>query len=94
METQTLHRGRLNDHIQLVVRDLAASQRFCRAMVDRFYQAALAHGGQDNGAPASAIITPVTSPPLCSIRTATISKRSIMARQYAVRSRWKFGFRK
>jgi catechol 2,3-dioxygenase-like lactoylglutathione lyase family enzyme len=22
-----------------------------RAMVDRFYQAALAHGGQDNGAP-------------------------------------------
>ncbi|HDC4324544.1 VOC family protein [Aeromonas hydrophila] len=98
METQTLHRGRLIDHLQLVVKDLAASQRFYtaaldipiggtgegyfwadelfvtaidspaalgaltgrhhlafqaqdRAMVDRFYQAALAHGGQDNGAP-------------------------------------------
>ncbi|MDM5137359.1 VOC family protein [Aeromonas salmonicida] len=101
METQTLHRGRLIDHIQLVVQDLAASERFYtailttldipmggtgegyfwadelfvtavdspaalgvltgrhhlafqaqdRAMVERFYQAALAHGGQDNGAP-------------------------------------------
>ena len=101
METQTLHRDRLIDHIQLVVKDLAASQRFYtatlaaldiplggtgegyfwadelfvtsvdspaalgvltgrhhlafqaqdRTMVDRFYQAALAHGGKDNGAP-------------------------------------------
>ncbi|MFM5856055.1 VOC family protein [Aeromonas rivipollensis] len=101
METQMLHRGRLIDHIQLVVQDLAASERFYtatlaaldipmggagegyfwaeelfvtsidsqaalgaltgrhhlafqaqdREMVDRFYQAALAHGGQDNGAP-------------------------------------------
>ncbi|WP_429068007.1 VOC family protein [Aeromonas bestiarum] len=101
METQSLYRGRLIDHIQLVVKDLAASQRFYtaalaaldiplggtgdgyfwadelfvtsadspaalgaltgrhhlafqaqdKAMVDRFYQAALAHGGQDNGAP-------------------------------------------
>ncbi|MFM4680619.1 VOC family protein [Aeromonas media] len=101
METQTLHRGRLIDHLQLVVKDLAASERFYRAtlaaldipiggsgegyfwadelfvtaidspaalgvltgrhhlafqaqdraMVDRFYQAALAHGGQDNGTP-------------------------------------------
>ena len=101
METQELHRGRLIDHIQLVVRDLAASQAFYaavlqaldvpmggsgdgyfwadelfvstaqseaaqgaltgrhhlafqardRAMVDGFYQAALAHGGRDNGAP-------------------------------------------
>ena len=25
METQTLHRGRLIDHLQLVVKDLAAS---------------------------------------------------------------------
>ncbi len=30
METQTLHRGRLIDHLQLVVKDLAASQRFTR----------------------------------------------------------------
>ena len=100
METHELHRGRLIDHVQLVVRDLAASQAFyqavfdvlevpmggtgdgyfwadelfvstadndaaqgeltgrChlafqarnRAMVDAFHQAALANGGQDNGA--------------------------------------------
>ncbi|MET0540270.1 MAG: VOC family protein [Variovorax sp.] len=101
METQELHRGRLIDHIQLVVRDLPASQAFYaaifdvldipmggtgegffwadelfvstpgsqaangvltgrhhlafqaqdRAMVDAFHNAALAHGGKDNGAP-------------------------------------------
>jgi len=101
METQTLQRGRLIDHIQLVVVDLAASRRFYeavfaaidipiagsgedffwadelfistidseaaqgkltgrhhlafqakdRAMVDAFYQAGLAAGGTDNGAP-------------------------------------------
>lgn len=101
MPIQELHRGRLIDHIQLVVRDLAASRRFYeavfkaleipiggsaedyfwadelfvstadskaaqgkltgrmhlafqardRAMVDAFHQAALAGGGQDNGAP-------------------------------------------
>ncbi|THJ35571.1 VOC family protein [Lampropedia aestuarii] len=101
METQKLHRGRLIDHIQLVVQDLAASHNFYaailsalhvplggtgdgyfwadelfvtsatspaalgvltgrhhlafqakdRAMVEHFYQVALAHGGQDNGAP-------------------------------------------
>ena len=32
METQQLHRGRLIDHLQLVVRDLAASQRFYEAV--------------------------------------------------------------
>jgi catechol 2,3-dioxygenase-like lactoylglutathione lyase family enzyme len=32
METQELHRGRLIDHIQLVVRDLAASKRFYTAV--------------------------------------------------------------
>ena len=52
-----------------------------RATVDRFYQAALAHGGQDNGAPASEPITPAITPPLSSIRTAIISKRFITARQ-------------
>ena len=101
METQELHRGRLIDHLQLVVRDLDASRRFYaavfdvlgvpmagegedyfwadelfvstadsqaaqgrltgrhhlafqardRPMVDAFHRAALAHGGQDNGAP-------------------------------------------
>lgn len=101
METNELHRGRLVDHIQLVVRDLPASRRFYgavlevlgipmggagddyfwadelfvssadseaaqgqltgrhhlafqardRAAVDTFHQAALAHGGKDNGAP-------------------------------------------
>lgn len=31
METQELHRGRLIDHLQLVVKDLAASKRFYAA---------------------------------------------------------------
>jgi catechol 2,3-dioxygenase-like lactoylglutathione lyase family enzyme len=101
METNELYRGRLIDHVQLVVSDLAASRRFYdavlqalgipvggegpgfvwydelvlsspdseaaqgkltgfthlafqaadRAAVDRFYSAALAAGGRDNGAP-------------------------------------------
>ncbi|MBN8739215.1 MAG: glyoxalase [Lysobacterales bacterium 69-70] len=34
METQELHRGRLIDHIQLVVADLSASQRFYTAVFD------------------------------------------------------------
>jgi catechol 2,3-dioxygenase-like lactoylglutathione lyase family enzyme len=33
METQELHRGRLIDHVQLVVRDLAASQKFYEAVL-------------------------------------------------------------
>lgn len=32
METQELHRGRLIDHIQLVVRDIEASRRFYEAI--------------------------------------------------------------
>jgi catechol 2,3-dioxygenase-like lactoylglutathione lyase family enzyme len=32
METHELHRGRLIDHVQLVVRDIAASKRFYRAV--------------------------------------------------------------
>lgn len=101
METQEIHRGRLIDHIQLVVDDFEGARRFyeavfkvlevplggqgegffwCdelfvsttgspaaqgrptgrhhlafqakdRATVDAFYQAALAAGGKDNGAP-------------------------------------------
>ncbi|RZA36693.1 MAG: VOC family protein [Lysobacteraceae bacterium] len=34
MEIQELHRGRLIDHIQLVVKDLPASQRFYQAVFD------------------------------------------------------------
>ena len=34
METQELHRGRLIDHIQLVVKDLPASQAFYSAVFD------------------------------------------------------------
>ena len=34
METQELHRGRLIDHVQLVVRDLPASRRFYDAVFD------------------------------------------------------------
>ncbi|MBC6905201.1 VOC family protein [Saccharophagus sp. K07] len=33
METQELHRGRLIDHIQLVVRDIAASEKFYSAVM-------------------------------------------------------------
>jgi catechol 2,3-dioxygenase-like lactoylglutathione lyase family enzyme len=33
METQSLHRGRLIDHIQLVVQDLEASRRFYEAVL-------------------------------------------------------------
>ena len=101
MATQELHRGRLIDHVQLVVKDIAASKRFYRSVfevlriplggeaedhiwadelfistqqsdaaagkltgrvhlafqgkdrqtVERFYKAALAAGGRDNGAP-------------------------------------------
>lgn len=34
MEIQTLHRGRLIDHIQLIVRDLEASRRFYKALFE------------------------------------------------------------
>jgi len=34
METNHLHRGRLLDHLQLVVRDLAASRRFYEAVLE------------------------------------------------------------
>ncbi|MDQ2632664.1 MAG: VOC family protein [Pseudomonadota bacterium] len=33
METQELHRGRLIDHLQLVVRDIEASRRFYKAVL-------------------------------------------------------------
>ena len=33
METQTLHRGRLIDHLQLVVKDLEASKRFYKGVL-------------------------------------------------------------
>jgi catechol 2,3-dioxygenase-like lactoylglutathione lyase family enzyme len=34
METHELHRGRLIDHVQLVVKDIAASKRFYKAVFD------------------------------------------------------------
>ena len=34
METHQLHRGRLIDHVQLVVKDLAASRRFYEAVLE------------------------------------------------------------
>ncbi len=43
MEMQQLHRGRLIDHIQLVVRDLDASRRFYEAV---FEAVGVAIGGQ------------------------------------------------
>lgn len=46
METQELHRGRLIDHIQLVVRDLSASRRFYGAVFE-VLQIPLAGEGED-----------------------------------------------
>jgi len=37
METQELHRGRLIDHLQLVVRDLAASQAFYKSVFEALH---------------------------------------------------------
>src|SRR5688572_33090720 len=34
METMELHRGRLIDHVQLVVKDITASKRFYKAVFD------------------------------------------------------------
>ena len=46
METQELHRGRLVDHIQLVVRDLPAAQDFYSAV---FASLGVPMGGADEG---------------------------------------------
>lgn len=46
METQKLYRGRLIDHIQLVVSDLAASRRFYEATL-RALDLAFSGGGDD-----------------------------------------------
>ncbi len=130
-----LYRGRLVDHVQLVVRDLEASRTFYeavlnelrvpidfegpgmfsadelaitsasspgaqgrltgpthlafqagdKAMVDAFHAAGLAAGGTDNGAPGERSIIPAITRRSCSIRTATISRRSITARPSAAR---------
>lgn len=46
METQELHRGRLIDHLQLVVRDLGASRRFYTAVFE-VLQVPIAGSGED-----------------------------------------------
>ena len=46
METQELHRGRLIDHIQLVVRDLSASRDFYEAILGAL---GVPFGGQGEG---------------------------------------------
>jgi catechol 2,3-dioxygenase-like lactoylglutathione lyase family enzyme len=46
MATQELHRGRLIDHLQLVVKDLAASKRFYSA-VFKVIEIPLAGEGDD-----------------------------------------------
>ncbi len=46
MQTQQLHRGRLIDHIQLVVDDLAASRRFYEAVL-KVLDIPIAGGGDD-----------------------------------------------
>lgn len=46
METQELHRGRLIDHVQLVVRDLVASRRFYEAVLGEI---GVPMGGEGSG---------------------------------------------
>lgn len=46
MEITELHRGRLIDHLQLVVRDLDASRRFYAAILDVF---GIPMGGEGDG---------------------------------------------
>ena len=46
MEAQEIHRGRLIDHVQLVVRDLAASQAFYTAVLEALQ---VPMGGADEG---------------------------------------------
>ena len=46
MEVQEIHRGRLFDHVQLVVRDLAASQAFYTAVLEALQ---VPIGGADEG---------------------------------------------
>lgn len=47
MQTQELHRGRLIDHIQLVVRDIEASRRFYTAVFEAL-QVPIGGGGDDH----------------------------------------------
>lgn len=47
METQELHRGRLIDHIQLVVRDIEASRRFYTAVFEAL-QVPIGGSGDDH----------------------------------------------
>ncbi|MBW8808105.1 MAG: VOC family protein [Lysobacter sp.] len=47
MQTQELYRGRLIDHIQLVVRDIEASRRFYTAVFDAL-QVPIAGSGDDH----------------------------------------------
>src|SRR5690606_25454605 len=76
-----LHRGRLLDHVQLVVRDLPAAERFYTA---------IAAGGRDNGAPGLRPIIRIITLPLCWTRMATISRWSITVRHDAVRLRFRY----
>jgi catechol 2,3-dioxygenase-like lactoylglutathione lyase family enzyme len=54
-----------------------------RTAVERFYEAALAAGGSDNGSPGERTYHPATTPPTCSIRTATTSRRCFTGRRSA-----------
>ena len=47
METQELHRGRLIDHVQLVVRDIAAAKAFYTAVLE-VLEIPIGGGGEDH----------------------------------------------
>lgn len=61
MEVQELHRGRLVDHIQLVVRDLAASRRFYGAVLG-VLEIPIVDGDQDFFWADEFVVSSATSP--------------------------------
>lgn len=88
MEIQELHRGRLIDHVQLVVKDLAASKRFYTAAFgalgiplsgegEDYFRAAAGTAARR----VTGLIIPATTPPSRSIPTGTTWKLCFTARQ-------------
>lgn len=75
------HRGRLVDHLHMRVRDLEASKRFYRAVLDVLAIDVLYETD-------SAFAAPATTPPTCSTRTGTTPRRCPTGRPNGRRRRW------
>ncbi|MFI3487804.1 VOC family protein, partial [Klebsiella pneumoniae] len=81
METLELHRGRLIDHIQLVVRDMAASRRFYQAVFDTIGIPIAGEG--DDYFWADELFISSASSTACSYCAATPSASALLARRRA-----------